>query len=413
MRKILIVLSLVILIPISALPASNVKTLETFLSDLILTGKLNDPTGQITALIIHDEANLDAKAALANFNQLQPSWTSSIDWATENVLTNISRVISDAIFLRAKDYRCSAVCDDECFPYRNCCAPLPYRSFCNEDYCCVPFKNFWVAFLGGHLEQKRFGGLSAFISNDWGFITGLDMVLCDWLTLGVAAGYTHSNIDWNEFDGTTSNHNFFIGPYASYSCGRWVFEASILKGAQRYRIDRDTFFFSSRTKSTSNHYGDSILCHLGTTWNYCWNAYDLVPYFLADYVYVHGSGIKGKGEPAFDVRVRRHNTQFFQGELGFAISRPCMIGSVMCLPSVQTGIKNITPITGTKLTATMAGQPGSFFVKTADESIFLWTLDFYCDLYITDWPIILLSYRNGWGPQRWEFSLAAETTWNF
>lgn len=396
-----------------SLSADNATVVETYFNELVLTKQLNDPTGDLKGILL-SIALSDPTTQAEDFIQLQPSWYADLDWSIENTLVNATKIISNNLLARVREYRCNspldvmrnAYCNPECIP--SGIIPLP------KSCVTVPFRNFWVAGMGGHLQQDSLQDLPAFRSNDWGLLSGLDFVLAPWITIGFAGGYTHTDLKWDQLNGTNSIHNFYIGPYCAGSYGCWALEASILKGWHRYRSDRHVLFGFVNRKAKNTHYGDSITCHLGTNWNSVWgNIYNFMPYINADYVYVHNNSIKDQGAHNLDLRVSSRNAQFFQGEVGAAFSSTYRTHGVIIVPTIKTGFQNITPLARTKLTGHIKGQPGSFIVKTTKETIYQWTTGFFVNLYVQDCPEFSFSYDGAWGNKRREYCFTGEVDWLF
>lgn len=378
------------------LHADDVNVIETYLNDLLITNQLNDPTGDLRniLLFLQSDALLLPPGTIDDaLVQLQPSWYGDLAWSTEYSLTNASRIISNNILTRVREYNSCSVCDSQNI--------------------CLPYKNFWVAALGGYLRQNGLRDLPAFRSKDCGVITGFDFVLSDWLILGITGGYTHTNLRWNNLGGSNSIQNFYVGPYCAWSCGRWTVEASLLKGNQRFRSDRHVKFSFVNRRTKNTHYGDSVVGHLGTTVNYCWGPLDFAPYLLADYVYLNVNGAKEKGAHHLDLRIKSNSPQFFQGEIGAALSGTYNVNAAIVVPTVQVGFQNITPTANTDITASLHGQPGSFVVKTTEDSIYQWTAGLFLNIYCQDWPDISFSYNGESGSKRWAYLATGEINWSF
>ncbi len=349
-------------------------------------------------------STLDPRSLEDDLIQLQSSWYADLDWSTENSLANASRIISDNVFARIREYQ---------YSYLYECRDRNHECLCEINPYCVPYKNFWVAALGGHLQQKNLQDLPGFHANDWGLLSGFDYVLANWLSLGVAGGYTHSDLKWNNMTGTNSIHNFYIGPYMVLNCRCWAVEASILKGAHRYRSDRHIVFTYVNRKAKNTHYGDSITCHLGITRNSRWGLIDFMPYLTGDYIYLHVNGIKDRGANNLNLTVKRRSTQFFQGEVGVALSGTYQADNCTVVPTIKGGYQNITPFDDTKLRTRLQGQPGSFLVKTTKEPIYQWTGGLFLNIYPQDCPEIAFSYNAEWSNKRTEYCFTGEIDWSF
>lgn len=419
LRSFLIALSFSFLSTVN-LSAENAAIVETYLNELAVSNLLNDPTGDLHSILL-SLALSDPQTQADAFIQLQPSWFADLDWSTENSLVNVTKIISNNLLARVREYRCNNPFNElrklECNPPFAPFGIYPIKRPC----VCVPFKNFWIAGMGGHLQQDRLQDLPAFRSDDWGIISGLDFVLAHWLSLGVAGGYTHTDLKWDNMNGTNSIHNFYIGPYAAWNWGPWIIDASLLKGFHCYRSDRHIVFGFINRKAKNTHYGDSITAHLGVDWNCVLGSYyNFSPYLTADYIYLHANPIKDKGAGNLDLEVNSHNAQFFQGEVGVAFTSSYKTDSVIIVPTIRTGFQNITPLEGhqvrsdgSKLKAHLKSQPGSFIVKTTKDPIYQWTTGLFVNFYVKCWPEFSLSYDGAWGNKRREFCFTGEVDWLF
>lgn len=345
---------------------------------------------------------LDPVTFESALNQLQPSWYEPLDWSTENSLANARLVISNNLLARVREYKCSSVC---------------------EQFGCVPFSNFWLAFLGGQLKQERLQKLPAFRSNDFGVLSGIDFVLADWLTVGVGGGYSHTDLRLRRTRGNNSIHNFYIGPYFAWNCGRWAIEASILKGWHRYFSDRHIHIPLFRDKKQENtHYGSSFLTHLGSTLNYCWGALDFQPFISADYIYIHVNGFrerhannKSSHPHGLGLRVKRRNVQFFQGEVGGYFSATFTSNCAIVVPTFKLGFQNITPFANRKIRAKLQDVvcERTFNIRTTTRSIYQGTAGFFLNFYIQNCPELSLSCEAAYGDKRSQSTYTAELDWSF
>lgn len=320
---------------------------------------------------------------------INPSAFAVLDWTTENTLTNVSRIISDNVLLdRARG----------CY----------YVPIC-ESLDCIPFeKNLWVAALGSHLQQDKLKHLTSFNTNGWGLIGALDFELANWLSLGIAGGYTHTSLS-GALRRNNSINTFYLGPYAAWRCGRWTIEASFLKATQRFRSNERR---DHRTRKNA-HYGDSILVHLGTNLNYCyWDLLNFEPYLLGDYVFVHANSIKNVKEEFLRLKVGSHNMQFFQGEIGTAFSTTFKTKYGLIVPTMTVGFQSLTPINDTRFDSNFHGAP-NFIVKTANETIYQWTTGFFLNFCARGYPEFSISYNAAWGDKRRTYCFAGELDWSF
>lgn len=374
--------------------ADDANVIETYLNELLITGQLNDPGDELRDVLLFLRSFPILPDSLGDaFTQLQPSWYADLAWSAENSLTNASRIISNNVLARMREYEGIS---------------------CNPCGACIPFKNWWFAAQGGYLRQGKLQNLPSFRSKDWGILSGFDFVLADWLVLGITGGYTHTNLTWANLSGRNTIQNFYIGPYCAWNYGCWTVEASILKGAQHYCSNRHIQFGFVNRRAKNTHYGDSILCHLGTTINYGWGPLDFTPYLYADYIYLNVDKIKEKGSHYFDLHIKSYKPQFFQGEIGTALSGIFNINATMVVPTVMVGYQNITPLTGRDLIGNFLHRPvGSFHIKTTRKPIYQWTTGVLLNLYFPNCPELSFSYHGESGNKRWAYYCTGEINWSF
>lgn len=395
------------------------KVMQKIYSFFFSTFLLISPSTQLPALLPHLDGNagivadhlnnivinplgdLAAVLVLLNPNhleeelvQFQPSGFSDLDWSTENSLANTRQIISNNLLARVREYKCSSVCDR---------------------YGCAPYRNFWISAMGGHLQQKKLHELPAFHSNDWGIISGFDFVLAEWLTAGVAGGYSHTDLKWDDLKGKNSIHNYYIGPYLAWNRGCWEIDASLLRGSHCYHSDRHIHLPGFHHKAKNNHYASSFLVHLGSTLNYCWGVFDFQPFLSTDYIYLHVNSLKEKGALDLDLHVKTRNVQFFQGEVGALLSATFCSNSVIIVPTVKAGFQNITPFTDTKVESSLRGDIIGipFKVHTTTKPIYQWTTGLFLNFYIQNCPEISFSYNGAFSGKRREYSYSGEIDWSF
>lgn len=390
---------------VGSLRADNAANFENYLANLVLTGELVDPIGELGMIQLFFGL-LDEQTLHDDLLQLQPSWYADFDWSIENSLTNATREIGANAFIRAEEYKNTSICLRE------------------GRYVC--FKNFWIAGSASYLKQRSVQQLPAFHSTDLSILAGFDYVLSDHLILGVAAGYVNTELKWNNFRGSNTlswDHSgssnpidsFYVGPYMAINWCGWMLEASLLKGFHRFQSNRHIHFAFVDRKERNTHYGDSIAAHLGGKVNYCWGICNFEPYILTDYVYVHVNSIKERTKflNSLNLAVSKHNTHFFQGEIGAIFSDTYQLFNATFVPKFKIGFQTIAPLTGTKLTAHLVDQPGSFTVQTNKDPVNQAVAGLLLNFYVRDWPQFILSFDGAWGNERMAYCYMTEFLWDF
>jgi outer membrane autotransporter protein len=368
--------------------ANNVERFENYLTQIIIQEPAGPLANRVFELALNNPTLFDEQLDL-----LQPAWYGDLYWSAQNTLANAGQVISNNLLARVREYRGSSLCGQ---------------------VDCIPYRNIWVAGLGGHLDQDRLHQLPAFRTNDWGLLGGFDFVCSDWLTVGLAGGYIHSDLKWDDLSGNNSIHNFFIGPYVAWNRRCLTIEASLLKGTHRFHTHKDIHLGLLNSDVRSTQYGDSIFGHMGLSLNYGFNVFEFQPFLYGDYTYIHYNGLKEKGKSVFDLKVKSDSIQFFQGEVGAQLTSTFRSNCATIVPTVKGGFQNITPITGTKFTANLRTHPRrSFEIQTTTDPIYQWTAGMYINIIMIDGLEFSVSYDGAFSNKRKEYCYTGEVDWYF
>lgn len=313
--------------------------------------------GNVGRLITYIESNVDSldpdlikvlnavnrtnrSAFKKDMEQLQPSWFASLGWSNATLLSTIS-----ALFPKQIAYNPCA-CD-----------------------CFTPSSNFWITGLHEHIQQKNLSQLPGFHANDNGIIGGIDRQFTENLLLGIGGGHTHTNFKWNSLKGGATINSGHAGPYAVFAAGNWIFDAQVLGSWDSVKTKRHLEFGAIERKAKARFQGASALAHLGVAYTYetCYATF--IPYFGADYIYLHQNRFRENGANSVNLRMKKYNQQFLKTELGSALTRSWNVCGGTLTPALTLGLNTLSKLSGNHLKASLSSLPGAFSALTSNRTI--------------------------------------------
>lgn len=359
----------------------NAEVMRNHLESLTLTPDL---ITVVQALDVHDPIMLAAQ-----LNLLHPTYYSVLAWNAATTLNSIGTVIDENIFSRYQN---------------NCC----YND-CNS----TP-SHAWLSGIGNYLQQDHIGELPGFCSVNGGIVGGYDRTLSNQLTLGLLGGYVYSYINWHGLSGHSHVHNYYVGPYAAWNCGNLILDGTVIGSWERFATERHVRFGSIDRRAKSTHHARSLMAHIGVTYDYCWNNFNLRPYLSADYIYINEDDFKERGAEGLNLEIKNHKTDFLFGEIGGTLTRNYCLCGYDVTPTVGLGLQTIFPIAGKNFYKTRLIKYDPYFtVTTTNQPLYQIVPSFALEFKKECLPAITLMYHGSYGSKRQDSSFAAIADWTF
>ncbi len=286
-------------------------------------------------------------------NQLQPALFGGLEWAN---LTQTSYVA----LLLANHLRTLS-----CSPKR--CTPTKENDQTRAN-------NFWAAPYALWIDQNNIGQLEGFRTTTTGVVVGYDRCWNRW-QFGLAGGYSHTHLGWNENDGGAKDDYGYGAFYGNYTHPFFIIDLSVLGGGAFYKLTRNVNFSASSPNSTIDEEATSsptgIFAHsrLGITGIFDrWH----VPLHIGaavDYAYLYREKFTETGAGTLNMNVTSRTTNMLRTELGLTFA-PTFTREFSCI-SPYIGVSWLVniPLSSSKLHAGFVGQPTALTVNATSHSV--------------------------------------------
>lgn len=324
------------------------------------------------------------RAYQKDMEQLQPSWFGGLGWSNATLLSSIS-----SLFPKQMSHN---PCSCECF---------------------TPSSNIWIKGLHEHVQQKRLRQLPGFQAYDNGILGGMDHQFSENLLIGIGGGHTHTNYKWNSLKGGATINSGHAGPYAIFTQGKWTFDGQVLGSWDSFRTKRHLEFKKIDRKAKARFLGASALVHLGVGYTYEGCYATVIPYFGADYIYLHQNRFRENGANSINLRMAEYNQQFLKTELGSAITRSWNVWGGCLTPTVTLGINTLSKLSGNHIRASFASLPGSFTALTSNRSIVQFATGFDLGYTINNQLTIYASFNGQYARKQQNQRVSGGINWSF
>ncbi|HEY2809961.1 MAG TPA: autotransporter domain-containing protein [Rhabdochlamydiaceae bacterium] len=239
--------------------------------------------------------------------------------------------------------------------------------------------NLWLTPLGNFTKQKNRSqhGICdvtkvGFNSNTWGGTLACDVQPLEYLVVGGAISYAHTDLDWKRSIAKSQTNSVFGSLFASLF-NRFVYLDMAVMGAydhfdaQRKITLTNMFTTMHRTAKHKADAGEyDLYAGVGYTWNK--NNWQLNPFVNMDYQHLHQGNYKESGAQSIDLKVQKKNGDLLRTEAGANFSicqKRTDKASFSFIEQVKLSYVHEARFDGKKTTSEFVGPPdsASFVVK--------------------------------------------------
>lgn len=250
-----------------------------------------DPNSDF-ATVVELLGTLDNKELNAALTSLSPVNFASLEWINARNNSYIADLLSQHLF-------------------QLCCSP-------RDCYSCDYNISGWVNAFGSWMENtKTYDFLPPFDTDGWGILAGVDWCSSSFFYMGLSAGYTHTEFDWDLDRGGGDINSYWGALYGSWHCGCFSIDASVIGGGSDHDMKRKISFSTLNRTAKSDPWGYFGTGHLGTKarWD-CWSCNTFEPFALVDYHYFTRESFKEKGANSINLDVKSKDQHMLRVEAG-------------------------------------------------------------------------------------------------
>jgi outer membrane autotransporter protein len=211
---------------------------------------------------------------------------------------------------------------------------------------------------GDQDEEDGFTGYDYFLR---GATLGFDHRLMDNLMAGLSLGYSRSDIDLDQNQGSGDVKSFFGSLYGSYFDKNLYIDAILSYGRNWYDNSRLITIGGILRRATSDHDAHLFSGYLGGGYYFDFNPWAFGPYGSLQYIRLDEESFEEKGAGAISLRVDDRQTDALVSELGVRLVRLIRGKCGNFIPEVSLGWSHDFDIDDHVVRASFAGSPGASF----------------------------------------------------
>jgi len=191
----------------------------------------------------------------------------------------------------------------------------------------------WGEGFGIFGRQFNNSGNLGYDYNTYGFSLGVDRAIGEKFTVGLATGYSHSFVDFNNtsFDGIVNS--FDLGIYGSYNPGAWYLDASFTWARNWHDTERYDLF--ALATAEAQYHGDVFAWYLGGGYNIDLGKARITPVASLTYTYYNQPRFTEDGADPFNLVVHRFDSHSLVSRLGLTFAYEFDLEKVTIVPEAS------------------------------------------------------------------------------
>jgi outer membrane autotransporter protein len=156
-----------------------------------------------------------------------------------------------------------------------------------------------------------------------GFIAGLDRPINENITVGIAGGYSHTNLSQHDQENGTLDTPR-IAAYGSYVMGPWAFDATVGYAYDRVSEKRPLTGIGT---ASANYDGHEATGAAQASYRFDYAGFSVMPNAGLTYVHLFNNGLEEDGAGGFDLDVMHRNADSLRPFIGISASTPITTSS--------------------------------------------------------------------------------------
>lgn len=290
---------------------------------------------------------------------------------------------------------------------------LRRRDLCNP--CCHPCeeRGAWITGVADFLRQSRTDGLRRFNADTQGIAFGFDRCICDSTIAGLGIGYTHSHIKWSHSYGHTNVNSGYVGAYATRYTQNYYIDGALLGFINNNKARRHIEFSTIDRKAKSCYYSSGVNPHLGLGWFADFCTLTLIPYFEADYYYIHQNKFHEHGANSLNLHVKKNNASLLRLETGVNFTKCFAFNCGNLIPNLSLGYVANCILGGKKYRSSFNDAPTYFSAYGTDHCFNQFEVGFDVTYLYNDCLGFNLGYEAEIGEKRHEQELNLNVNFRF
>ena len=201
------------------------------------------------------------------------------------------------------------------------------------------FQNdIWTQVYGDYAHQDARGLSNGYLARLWGTVIGIDhKFMDDSLRLGLAEGFSGSQVLSKDNSGHTGITSYQTGLYAEYEGKKrpFILDVLLTYGYNNYDSSRIVDLAGTSRTASSNYIGQQFSTYLEAGYKFKSKNFDIIPLLALDYTHLHLSDYTESGADSLDLSVDAQNYDTLQVGTGCRISHAFETKNMLFTPELH------------------------------------------------------------------------------
>jgi outer membrane autotransporter protein len=219
----------------------------------------------------------------------------------------------------------------------------------------------WLDGLGQFGDQDSFNGFTGLHYSMGGGSAGIDRAFGTQFLAGLNAGYSYTDIDFDENRGDTQIEAIHGSLYGSWITERAYVEGVLSYARQSYDSHRNVVVADIERTARSDHDANVFGAQLGGGYGFDLSGFGLRPFASLSYVLLDEEGFSETGADSVNLAVDDRTTHSLVSELGVRLARAFRPEIGTFVPYLSAAWKHDYDIDDRKIRSGFDGAPGTAF----------------------------------------------------
>jgi uncharacterized protein YhjY with autotransporter beta-barrel domain len=225
----------------------------------------------------------------------------------------------------------------------------------------------WLDAFGQWGDQEEKDGYTGFDYFMRGATLGFDHALSDKFMTGISVGYSRSDVDLDDDQGSGYIKSLYGSLYGSYFYKNLYIDGILSYGRNWYDNHRLITIGTDQRRAYSKHDGDLFSAYLQEGYYFDIQKWLIGPFVSLQYIYLDEESFKEKGAGGVSLNIDGRQTNSLVSELGVRLARVFKTKYGSLIPEVSAAWLHDFDIDDRVITSSFAGFPGaSFSIKGQD-----------------------------------------------
>jgi outer membrane autotransporter protein len=233
----------------------------------------------------------------------------------------------------------------------------------------TPKLGIWAKTYGSIGERRGNEASSKYDYDTGGILFGFDGKVSNSLLLGIAAGYSGTEVDMDGLEETADVKSYQGSLYGTWLCDPWYVKAIAAFAYNRYSSARGISFGEIDRTAHATYSGTAISAYAEAGYLLKINSIVIVPMASFQATRLTREDFRETNAGALNLQADREQASSLLGTLGIRLKKDFRVKTSLLTPELRAGWLHEFSGDGYVLTASFAGSPSAIFTVKEDKPV--------------------------------------------